>query len=311
MGPTFDEAMLSSVNVLRAAAVTGSFTKASELLDMTQSGVSRAIARLEDRLGVRLFERTPRKLRLTDAGREFYERVVPHLDALDEAAQEATVGAQSVRGRLRVNVDPLFSRLVLGPRVGDFLVAHPSVQLEITTSTAMPDLIASGTDVAIRFGRPQDSGLVARKLLETRIITAAAPEYLAKRPAPRHPNDLESGEHECIQFRDPLTDRAFAWEFHQRRNRLVLHPPGRLMVNDAATHQAACMAGHGIAQLMELAIGIHLGSGRLVDIFPEWGDERFPLFCIYPSRLHLPTKTRAFVDYVASLAVLESAEDPS
>jgi DNA-binding transcriptional LysR family regulator len=165
----------------------------------------------------------------------------------------------------------------------------------------MPDLISSATDLAIRFGQPTESGLVARKLLDTRIVTAASPRYLSRRGAPAEPAVLESGEHTCLHFRDPRTGRAYPWEFHKGRRKLVMNPPGRLLVNDSATHLGTCLAGQGIAQLMELAIRPHLESGRLVDLFPEWGDERFPLFCIYPSRQYLPTKTRAFLDFVVEL----------
>jgi DNA-binding transcriptional LysR family regulator len=297
--------MLSSVNVLKAVVASGSFTRASDALDMTQSGVSRAIARLESRLGVRLIERSSRRLRLTDAGRDFYETVAPLLEALDDAAHRAETGTQAVRGRLRVNVDPLFSGMILAPRLGSFLNAHPGLQLEIFTSDAMPDLISSATDLAIRFGQPTESGLVARKLLDTRIVTAASPRYLSRRGAPAEPAVLESGEHTCLHFRDPRTGRAYPWEFHKGRRKLVMNPPGRLLVNDSATHLGTCLAGQGIAQLMELAIRPHLESGRLVDLFPEWGDERFPLFCIYPSRQYLPTKTRAFLDFVVTLVKQE------
>src|SRR5689334_16761180 len=153
---SFDEAMLSSVNVLKAVVTSGSFTRASEVLDMTQSGVSRAIARLESRLGIRLIERSPRRLRLTDAGRDFYETVFPLLDALDDAAHHAETRAQTVQGRLRVNIDPLFSGMILAPRLGHFLNAHPGLHLDIFTSDAMPDLISSAVDLAIRFGQPTE-----------------------------------------------------------------------------------------------------------------------------------------------------------
>jgi DNA-binding transcriptional LysR family regulator len=125
--------------------------------------------------------------------------------------------------------------------------------------------------------------------------------YLKAHGRPAHPRDLEGPGHTCVQFRDPQTGRRFPWEFHKGRKSLVLNPPGNILVNDAGTHQSICIAGYGIAQLMELAIQKNLTDGSLVDLFPDWPDERFPLFAFLPSRQHIPAKIRAFMDFVVSL----------
>src|SRR5258706_11643088 len=161
----FDERMLNGMGVLTAIVDGGSFAAAGEALDMSQSGVSRSVARLESRLGIRLFDRTTRSVTLTDEGRRFYEQILPLLSGLEEAASSAAQGATAVRGRLRVNVDPFFSRLFLGPRLGAFMENHPDLQLDLVTRDQLGDMVADGFDLAVRFGEPRASTLIARKLL--------------------------------------------------------------------------------------------------------------------------------------------------
>ncbi|HDR9240334.1 LysR family transcriptional regulator [Burkholderia vietnamiensis] len=298
----FDERMLNGMGVLAAIVDTGSFAGAGEILDMSQSGVSRAIARLEGRLGVRLLERTTRSVTLTDEGRRFYEQVMPLLGALEEATTHATQGATAVRGRLRVNVDPFFSRFVLGPQLGSFIEEYPELRVELVTRDQLGDMIADGFELAVRFGHPQPSTLVARKLLETRILTVAAPSYLKRHGRPLQPADLERDTHACIRYRDPATGHPFDWEFHRGRKKLVVDVAGRLTVNDVGTMHSVCLAGHAIAQVMELGVEAPLADGRLVDLFPDWPDDRFPLYALYPSRRYVPAKVRAFLDFIVSLA---------
>ncbi|XYH97582.1 LysR family transcriptional regulator [Sorangium sp. So ce1128] len=299
----FDDRLLSGIGVLAAVVEAGSFARAAEALGLTQSGISRAVARLEQRLGVRLFDRTSRAIALTDEGRRFYEQVAPLLAGIEDAATDAAGSSASVRGRLRVNVDPLFSRLVLAPRLHGFLTAHPGLSLELAIRHRLGDLVSEGFDAAVRFGEPEPSALVARLLLKTRILTCASPDYLARRGRPARPVDLGEGRHECIRFRDPATGRPFPWEFHRGNEIIEVPVSGRLILNDAATMFLACAAGHGIAQVMELGVGELLRSGSLVELFPDWSDEQFPLHVFYPSRQLPPAKVRAFVDFVVSSVV--------
>ena len=297
----FDERILNGMGVLSAIIDSGSFAGAGEILDMTQSGVSRSVARLEARLGIRLFDRTTRSVTLTDEGRRFYEQIVPLLAGLEDAAANAAQGTVAVRGRLRVNVDPFFSRIVLGPRLGAFLDDHPDLQLELVTRDQLGDMIADGFDLAVRFGIPQASTLVARKLLDTRVLTVATPAYLKRHGRPQTPVELNDAHHTCLQFRNALTGRAFDWEFHRGRKKTVITPKGRMMVNDAGTLLSVCLSGHAVAQIFELGSEPLLADGRLIDLFPDWPDERYPLHALYPSRHHVPAKTRAFLDFIASL----------
>ncbi|MDE1184217.1 LysR family transcriptional regulator [Paraburkholderia sp.] len=297
----FDERMLNGMGVLIAIVDSGSFAAAGDALDMSQSGVSRSVARLEARLGIRLFDRTTRSVTLTDEGRRFYEQIVPLLNGLEDAASSAALGATAVRGRLRVTIDPFFSRLVLGPRLGAFMDAHPDLQLELITRDQLGDMVADGFDLAVRFGEPRSSTLIARKLLDTRIVTVAAPSYLKKYGHPVTPSDLDKGHHVCIKFRDPETGQPFEWEFHRGRKRVMLAPRGVLTVNDVGTLHSACAAGQGIAQILALGAAPLFADGRFVELFPDWADELYPLYALYPSRHHPPAKVRAFFDFIVSL----------
>jgi DNA-binding transcriptional LysR family regulator len=292
----FYSRLLAGIGVLSAVVESGSFIRAGEAVGLTPSGVSRAVARLEARVGVRLFDRTPRAVTLTDEGRRFHAQVMPLLAGLEDAASEAAGAVSSVRGRLRVNLDPWVARLVLAPALPGFLEKHPALSIELVVRDTLGELIAEGFDAAVRFGEPGLSGLVARKLLETRILTCAAPGYLARHGAPEHPRDLE--RHECLMFRDPVTGRPFDWEFRRGAEVVAIKARGRLVVNDLATKLALCAGGNGIAQTIELGLAPMLAGGALVQVLPDWAEERFPLYAYYPSRHLPPAKVRAFVDFV-------------
>ena len=292
----FDSRLLAGIGVLSAVVESGSFIRAGEAVGLTPSGVSRAVARLEARVGVRLFDRTPRAVTLTDEGRRFHARVMPLLAGLEDAASEAAGAVSSVRGRLRVNLDPSIARLVLAPALSGLLEKHPDLSIELVVRDTLGELIAEGFDAAVRFGEPGLSGLIARKLLETRILTCAAPGYLARRGMPKHPRDLE--QQECLMFRDPVTGRPFDWEFRRGAEVVAIKARGRLVVNDLATKLALCAGGNGIAQTIELGLAPMFASGALVQVLPDWAEERFPLYAYYPSRHLPPAKVRAFVDFV-------------
>ncbi|KPA93094.1 transcriptional regulator [Pseudomonas asplenii] len=299
---SFDSSLASGMGVLSAVVDSGSFAKAADSLDMTPSGVSRAIARLEKRLGIRLFDRTTRSVKLTDEGRRLYEEIAPLLAGLEEAAHNASGSASSVRGRLRVNIDPYFSRLILGPALGEFMSRHRQLQLELYTRDQLGDVVADGFDLAVRFGHPASSSLVARKLLDVRVLTCAAPAYLKRHGRPLTPLEMEDERHVCVSFRDPETGRPFPWEFHRGGQRLDVRNNARLVLNDVGTLHSICEAGYAIAQVLDLGVQPMFASGRLVELFPDWPDERFPLYALYPSRHLPPAKVRAFLDFIIEIS---------
>jgi len=291
----FDGRILSGVSVLAAVVDGGSFVKAAELIGLTDSGVSRAIGRLEARLGVRLLDRTTRSVSLTDEGRRFYEEVKPHLNAIEDAATVASGAVSAVRGRLKVDIDPFFLPLVLAGRLGAFCERYPELAIEFVTSEHVGDLVSEGIDLAIRFGQPRLATLVSRKLIDAPILTLASPRYLERHGRPEHPSDL--ARHRCLQFLDPYTGRPFDWEFISDTETIGVPTRGPLTFTDPKSMLEECLAGTGVAQVIGWGVKDLLASGALVDLFPDWHGERFPLFAFHPSRNHPPAKVRAFVEF--------------
>ncbi|MCA1368703.1 LysR family transcriptional regulator [Bradyrhizobium sp. BRP14] len=296
----FDGRVLSGVSVLAAVVEGGSFVKAAEFIGITDSGVSRAIGRLETRLGVRLLDRTTRSVTLTDEGRRFYEEVKPHLNAIEDAAVVVSGAASAVRGRLKVDIDPFFLPLVLAGRLGALCERYPDLSIEFVTREHVGDLVAEGIDVAVRFGQPRFASLVARKLIEAPILTVASPRYLERHGRPAHPRDLAG--HRCLQFLDPHTGRPFEWQFIRGNETIEVPTTGPLTFTDPKAMLDECLAGTGIAQVIGWGVGQALARGSLIDLFPDWHGERFPLFAFHPSRKHPPAKVRAFIDFCAEIA---------
>lgn len=296
----FDTRLLTGVGVLAAVTEAGNFARAAEMLGLTPSGVSRAVARLEARVGVRLFDRNPRDVSLTEEGRRFHAQVMPLLAGLDEAAAEAAGAAAVVRGRLRVSVDPWFARMVLASKLQQFLVRYPLLSVDLSTSNYRQDMMA-GVDVAVRFGPPDESSLIVRKLLETRVLTVAAPAYLEKYGQPQSPQDLV--HHEALLFRDPQTGLPFPWEFRRGGEVEDVKVSGRLVLDDPSVAIAACLAGQGIFQSLAVGMAPLLSRGELIQILPEWSEELFPLYAYHPSRHLPPAKVRALLDFIQEIAV--------
>lgn len=293
--------VVSGLIALAALAESKSFGRAASRLGKTQPAVSRAIQRLEDRLRAKLVHRTSRYVEVTDAGHELLSKVLPLLQGIEEAAAGASDQTSVVKGTLRVACDAAFARLVLAPELAQFLRDHPALQLKLETRNDLSDLLSDGFDLAIRFGPPSISTLVCRRLYSPRVLTVAAPSYLEQRGRPKSPKDLADGGHECILAIDPATGRPFQWEFWRGDEKVKVAVSGNLTVTDAGTKLGACLAGYGIAQVIDLGIDAHLRAGTLEPVLTDWPDETFPLYVYYPSRTHVPAKVRAFIDFVVSM----------
>jgi DNA-binding transcriptional LysR family regulator len=296
-----DGGLVGGLLALAALAESKSFGRAASRLGKTQPAVSRAIQRLEDRLHAKLVHRTSRHVEVTDAGHELLSKVLPLLQGIEEATAGATGQNSVVKGTLRVACDARFARLVLAPELAQFLKDHPALQLKLETRNDLSDLVSDGFDLAIRFGPPSISTLVCRRLYSPRVLTVAAPSYLDQRGRPSSPKDLVDDGHECILAIDPATGSPFEWEFWRGDEKVKVAVRGNLTVTDAGTKIGACLAGYGIAQVIDLGIDMHLRAGTLEPVLPDWSDETFPLYVYYPSRNHVPAKVRAFIDFVASM----------
>jgi DNA-binding transcriptional LysR family regulator len=298
----FDGRLISNIGVLAAIIEGGSFGRAGEALGLTRSGVSRAVSRLEARVGVRLLDRTTRAVALTDEGRRLYSEVAPLLSGIEDAVTATSGSSVAVRGRLRVNVDAFFSRLLFTPHISDFLSLYPDLSLELVARDQLGDLVRDGFDIAVRFGTPPVSSLVARKLLDTRTVTVASPAYLKAHGRPAIPSDLVN--HACIQVRDSLTGQPIEeWHFRQKQKVVQVKTTGRLTVAEFGTLLGACLGGVGIARAKAIGVQRFIQDGALVELLSEWSGETFPLYALYPSRHLPPAKVRAFIDFVQSLLV--------
>ncbi|WP_311044252.1 LysR family transcriptional regulator [Rhizobium bangladeshense] len=265
----FDSRLLSGIGVVSAVVEAGSFARAGESMGLTQPAISRAVARLEERVGIRIFNRTARAISLTDEGRSFYEAVSPLLAGIEDAAVRAGGSRTLVRGRLRINVDGTFGHHLLAPRIGEFLQRFPELTVDVGVRDRMGDLVGDGFDIAVRFGEPETSSLKARLLLRTRVMTCASPSYVARYGEPKKPRDLRSGHH-CLLIRNDTTGRPYEWEFRRGERVVPVPVTGSLIVNDTGSLLGACLGGAGVAQLLELYAKDIIAQGRLVPLLPDW-----------------------------------------
>jgi DNA-binding transcriptional LysR family regulator len=194
--------------------------------------------------------------------------------------------------------------MVLAPRLQQFLGRYPLLSVDFTTSNYREEMMA-GVDVAVRFGLPDESSLIARKLLETPILTVAAPTYLAQHGEPRSPYDLV--HHEVLLFRDPRTGLPFPWEFHRGGAIVEVKVSGRLVLDDPSVAVSACVAGQGAFQSLAIGLAPFVERGELVPILPEWSEEFYPLYAYHPSRHLPPAKVRAFLDFIQEVARSEAS----
>jgi DNA-binding transcriptional LysR family regulator len=246
-------------------------------------------------MGVRLLDRTTRALHLTGEGARLYELAAPHLSGIEDAANVVSGAAVTVRGTLRVSLNPVFARNVLAPRLPEFTERYPDLALTVVQLPDAGDLVTEGIDAAVRFGPQPASSMSSRLLLETRVLTVASPSYIKKYGRPATPGKLVG--HDCIQYIDPQHGKPFHWEFHRGKEILPVETTGRLTLTDVDTMVGACVAGAGVAQVLALGVQHLLASGALVELFPDWPGETFPLYAIRPSRRLPPAAVEAFLEF--------------
>jgi DNA-binding transcriptional LysR family regulator len=207
----------------------------------------------------------------------------------------------AARGILRVTVDTVFLSVISPIALGLFLAENPELTLDLITKDRRSDLRSESVDLDIRFGAVPRGSFIRRKLGETRVLTVAAPRYIERFGRLRSPTDMFAKNHVIIDFCDPITARPFEWTFRNKKKEEVAIPTdGRIIVNDIANMHGLCLAGFGIAQVLEVAVRDQLRDGRLVALFPDWQEEVFPLIAIYPSRQHTPLKTKTFLNFVVN-----------
>lgn len=278
-----------------AVVDAGSFVGAAQATDMSKAAVSRHVGGLEKRLGVRLLQRTTRRLSLTEEGRMFFERAKELLESIDEAELELTRRAGEARGVIRVNGPLTFGALHLAPLWGPFADANPKVSLDITLSDRVVDLVDEGYDLAIRITRIPESTLVTRKLATTRMVLCASPSYLERHGTPAHPRELD--KHAVISY--TYWSTRDEWQFTGPEGSVAVQINSRIHTNNGDTCRRAALAHHGVILQPDFIVGEDLRRGDLVELIPAYRSIEVGIYAVYPSRKHLPLKTRRLIDFLA------------
>ncbi|MCP1624980.1 LysR family transcriptional regulator [Pseudomonas nitroreducens] len=293
----FDDLQLGSIELFCLAAETGSFTAAANEAGITPAAVSRTVARLEERLGVRLFVRTTRQMRLTDDGRNYFEQCRQALTLLVDAERAVSGGQSIASGRLRISVPTPFAHYRLFPRLPEFRRRYPQVQVEVHVSNRNIDFAGEGYDLAIRGRDPADSSLVARRLEEVENVVVATPEYLARAGTPQTPGDLAG--HECIQFELPSSGRRVPWSFRIDGEEVEIETSGSLTVlEDYLATATLAKCGGGLMQAYRFTVQEELERGELVEVLKDFGQTTRPFLLIYPHARHVPSRVRAFIEFM-------------
>ncbi|WP_433931638.1 LysR family transcriptional regulator [Sorangium cellulosum] len=287
-------ANLNEILVFMAVVDEGSFIAGGRAMGLTRSAAGKAVNRLEDRLGVRLLNRTTRALSLTDEGRVFYDRCLQILAAVDDA--EASVAGRSgtPRGLLRLTVPDAFGRLVVLPLLRKYLEAWPELQVEVSFTDRLADIVEEGFDLAVRIGEaPPDTRLVSRLVARYRAVLCASPSYIAERGEPRSLDDLAG--HDCLIFSS--RNRRQSWRFVGDDGAWVkAQGPGRLRLDSGEAIRDAAVAGLGVAFLPDFLVAKDLAAGRLQQVLPDVEAEDVKIVTIYPTRRLLEPRVRRFID---------------
>lgn len=287
---------LQAIEVFVKVAERKSFSAAAEALGLSRTIVSERVRDLEKELGVRLLQRTTRRVALTEPGAAFLERVRFGLAALEEAAAEAASLSAEPRGVLRLNAPMSFGFRHLAPALGGFMQAFPDVRVELTLADRMVSLIEENVDVAIRIGELRDSSLIARKLATCRMVLCASPAYLKRHGAPKHPKDISA--HACLFYTYWLAGDE--WRFTRRNEEALVHAgEAALRSNNGDAIAEAAAAGAGIALQPDFIVGPLINEGRLVELLPAWRAAEFGIYAVHPQSQFVPAKSRAFMEHLA------------
>jgi DNA-binding transcriptional LysR family regulator len=293
---------LGAMETFVCVVETGSFSAAARRLEVGQPAISKAIAQLEARLGVRLLARTTRGLTPTEAGQQFYERARRAIEEADEAELAARGAGASLTGRLRVCAAVTFARLNVIPRLKSFLAEHPELEVDIVLDDRNIDLMEAGIDVALRMGRLADSSLIARRIGQSRRVVVGTPAYFDSVGVPQQPADLIA--HQAIVY--DQRGGGVAWEFRHDSTEVAVVVSGRLRVSAAEGVRAAVLADLGLAIASEWMFAPELESGQVRQVLSDWTLPPVDLWAVFPGGRMASAKARAFVAFIE--ATLASAD---
>jgi len=290
---------IEAMQIFIRVAELASFTRAADSLGIPKASASTAVQQLETALGARLLHRTTRKVQMTHDGQAFYERSKDLLTDVDELQSMFQQGEQSLRGRLRVDMSGGVARLFVLPQLADFMQAHPLIELELSSTDRLVDLVREGFDCVLRVGPLVDSSLVARPLGAFRIINCASPAYLERHGTPKTLDDLAT--HQLIHYVSTLGARSPGWEYPDGSGYASLPMAGSITVNNSDSYTAACIAGLGLIQAPAAGLQPLIDAGRLVEVMPDCRAEPMPVSLLYANRRNLPRRVQAFMAWITQV----------
>lgn len=299
MNRPYDAPMLGGIELFCYSAEAESFTIAAARAGITPAAVSRAVGRLEARLGVRLFARTTRQVRLTDEGRTYYAQCRDALERLRDAEREIGEQQRVARGLVRISVPTPFGHHRVLPLLPRFRERHPDVDIEVHLDNRNIDFTADGYDLAVRGRTPPDSGLVARKLVDAELVVAGAPDYLRRRGTPSALADL--ARHDGLQFVLPSTGQRIPWLFREDGRDVDLAMAGGIACSgDLLGMVTLARHGGGLVQTYRFIIEDDLAAERLVEVLQPYGGRSRPFSLLYPANRHMPLRVRVLVDFLVA-----------
>lgn len=287
--------LITGMRVFTAVVDAGSFAGAADRLDLSRGMATRYIAQLEAHLGVRLLNRTTRRLSLTEAGTDYYGRATQVLALVEEAHNSVANEASVPRGVLRVSSSVAFGARHLARAITDYLQKFPQVEVDLTLNDRVVDLVDEGFDLAVRITPRIDPGLVARRLTRVRILACASPSYLAQHGTPRLPEHLAG--HNCLTYAYASGGNEWTFRRGQRESRVAVK--GNLHGNNGDILVNAAVEGLGVIHQPSFLVWEALRSGQLVQLLNDWSSDELSVFAVYPHRKFLPPKVRSFIDFLA------------
>lgn len=294
---------LSQLKAFIAVADAGGFAPAASAMDVAPSSTTRAVAKLEDSLGVRLFQRTTRSVTLTEAGMRFRDRIAPALDEIEAAVDHIDESSMRASGQLRVAASVSFGQKVIAPSLPQFVKKYPDIRVELVLSDSLTDIVSERIDVAVRHGLLPDSSMIARRLSDVRYRLVAAPAYLKKTKKLKLPQDLS--QHSCLTF--PYASFRSQWRFTKKNKHVFVPVEPTVTISNAMALSTCIQSGMGFGLLADWLVKDDLESGKLVEVLPTWTaagadfEQDASLWMVTSSRQFVPSKTKAFVSFLESV----------
>ncbi|MEZ9944008.1 LysR family transcriptional regulator [Vibrio breoganii] len=273
----------------------GSFSKVAEENNLTNSVVSKRIARLEEDVGAQLLYRTTRKLSLTEAGNTLWHKAKNVTEATQEAKDAVSGFGESISGHLKMSVPTISGDLILADAIAEFCNLHPGLSVDMSLDNRFVDLISGGYDLVIRTGYLEDSSLIARHIIDSQWVVCASPSYIAKHGKPIKPIDLT--QHNCLQYAYQTTG-ASEWEFKGDKGNYIVKVSGSFSTNNATALRKSALGGHGIAYVPRCLVYHDFRNGQLVDIFPDLVGKKLGIYAVYPFTRQPPNKIKLLIEHI-------------